>query len=313
MEFIKLKGVSKSYKKKKVLEDVNLDIEEGDILGIIGVSGSGKTTLLSIIAGLLEPSEGRAVYHSKVYQQEMSIHKNIHKIKKQIGFTPQHNSFYPQLTVRENLFHFGKLYEIKKDILLNNINCLIRFMHLEDHQNKLAENLSGGMQKRLDIACSLVHKPKLLILDEPTSDLDLLLQKDILSLLEEVNKQGITIVLASHHLENIELLCNKIAFIHQGKVQTYNSLEEFREPFRRERFTIRVDSGQEKKLLLRRMEDLPITEIVDQGTHLLVYPQDVPKTMFGLLKIIKQENLDLKEMSFRKVPLKDIFEQIVRT
>jgi len=311
VDLIKLKEVSKSYGKAPVLSKVNLTIEKGDILGVIGQSGSGKTTLLNLVAGFLEPSEGEIVVFSNVNNEERDLNENLHKLKKSIGFTPQHNSFYPKLTVAENMLHFGLLYGMKKDILVINIKNLLKITGLYDHKHKLAEHLSGGMQKRLDISCSLVHKPKTLILDEPTADLDPILQKEILHLIQDVNEQGITIVIASHHLESIEKICNKVAIVHKGKVHTHGLMEEIKKPYLRDHFTISVHSQQNKEELIEKFKQYPIKKIVDKGHSLIIYPEHVGKTVNSLLSTIQEEGLYLHNMDLRKPSLNEIFEDIV--
>ncbi len=310
MELIRLKEVTKEYRKRPVLQNVNLVIEEGDIFGVIGQSGSGKTTLLNLVAGFIEPTDGEVVYFSQISHREKDLHKNLHRLKKHIGFTPQHNSFYPKLTVKENLWHFGRLYGMDKETLATNIRNLLNFTHLIDNQDFLAEHLSGGMQKRLDLSCSLVHKPKLLILDEPTSDLDPTLQKEIIHLLQEVNKQGVTIVIASHHLDSIESICNKVAIIHQGKVHSNGLLDDVRKPYLRDHFTIRVRSSEQKQLLISKLRVLPMQKLVDKGDSLLIYPTNVDETVRNLLRIVREENLYLHDLDLRKPSLNEIFEKI---
>lgn len=310
MDFIKLKGVSKVYNKKKVLSDINLNIEEGDIFGIIGKSGSGKTTLLNLLAGFIAPTDGEVVYISKLTKEEKNLTKNIHSIKKHIGFTPQHNSFYHKLTVKENLFHFGKLYGIKKDVLTNNSLNLLQFMQLLDHRNSLAGDLSGGMQRRLDLACSMIHKPKVLILDEPTADLDPILQKEILSLIKEVNRQGVTIIMASHYLDGVENICNKVAILHGGKIHIQGSLDEVRKPFLQDNLTIKLNPGANKDLFIRQLQKLPIDHLVDEEERLLIYPTDVNKTLAYLLAAINEGFITIHDFELKKLPLQDIFEKI---
>ena len=307
---IELKGVTKEFGKRKVLEDVNIIIEEGDIFGVIGESGSGKTTLLNLVTGFIEPSEGETLYHSKVTQGPENLNANLPKLKKFIGFAPQHNSFYPKLTVKENLLHFGQLYGVKREVLINNIKNLLQIMSLYDERDKLAEHLSGGMQKRLDISCSLVHKPKLLVLDKPTADLDPLLQKEILWLLQEVNKQGVTVVLASHHLDSIEHVCNKVAIVHKGRIRNYGLIDEVKKPFLKDYFTINLRPGDSKDKVLAVLKTLPVKRIVDEGNRLVIYPNDTQKTVNGLLNFIKQESLYLHDMDMRKPSLNEIFARI---
>ncbi|MEK6950490.1 MAG: ABC transporter ATP-binding protein, partial [Nanoarchaeota archaeon] len=171
MALLELKEVRKDFGANTILQNVTLSIEEGDIYGVIGESGSGKTTLLNILTGFLEPTEGEVLFLSKITHEPRNLHEHLHRIKKYIGFTPQHNSYYPKLTVKENLLHFGRLYGLNEELLINNIKMLLQFTGLFEHRHKLAEYLSGGMQKRLDVSCSLAHKPKILVLDEPTADL----------------------------------------------------------------------------------------------------------------------------------------------
>lgn len=312
MPLLELKEVSQEYKQAKVLQDVNLTIEEGDIIGIIGQSGSGKTTLLNLLAGFLEPTKGNVLYYSRVTGKPKEVSKNLHKLKRQIGFTPQHPSFYPKLTVVENLFHFGHLYGLKHNVLKTNIKSLLEFTSLYDHRKKLAHHLSGGMQKRLDITCSLIHKPKILILDEPTADLDPILRKNVLYLLQEVNKQGVTILLASHHLYEIEQICNKVAILKDGTIHSYASLDEIKQPFQQEHFTINLLSKTNKDQIIQRLQRLPITKIIDKGHFLEIYPQDIARLIPALLQIIKEENLPLKQLDLRSLSLNEVFQKIAK-
>jgi len=310
VKLIELKEVSKRYSDKDILSNVNFCIEEGDFYGVIGRSGSGKTTLLNLITGFIRPSQGSVQYYSKVTEGPNDLTIDLHKLKKYFGFTPQHNSFYHKLTVKENLFHFGRLYDIKSSTLINNIKNLLIFTKLFDHRNKLAEHLSEGMQRRLDIACSLVHKPKLLVLDEPTADLDPILQKDILRLLQEVNKQGVTIVMASHHLESVENFCNKVAIVHKGQVYSQGLIDDIKKPFLKNNFTINLRPGDNRELLINTLRQLPINKIIDEGNQLIIYPQDIRMTVNSLLKFIEEENLYFNDMDVRKPSLNEIFEKI---
>ncbi|HLC71223.1 MAG TPA: ABC transporter ATP-binding protein [Candidatus Nanoarchaeia archaeon] len=310
MPLLQLKEVSKEFANSTVLDHIDMTIEEGDIIGIVGESGSGKTTLLNLLTGFMEPSQGEVLYYSKVTHEPKNLHDNLHKIKKFIGFAPQHNSFYPKLTVKENLFHFGQMYGLQHDILVSNIKSLLIFTGLFEDRNKLAEHLSGGMQKRLNISCGLVHKPKILVLDEPTADLDPLIQKEILLLLEEANKQGITVILASHHLDSVEHLCNKVAVIHKGKMRSFGSLDDIKKPFLRDYFTINLRPGDSKEKVLATLKTLPVKKIVDEGKRLVVYPLDIQKTLQGILAVIKEENLYLHDLDLRKPSLHEVFETI---
>ena len=312
MRLIELKEVAKKFGPNSILEDVNILIEEGDIWGIIGRSGSGKTTLLNLIAGFLEPSSGEVLHSFKVTEAPKSLHQNLHKIKDQIGYAPQHNSFYPKLTVMENLLHFGQLYNLPKETLQNNIKGLLQATDLAAHQNKLAEHLSGGMQKRLDIACSLVHKPRILVLDEPTADLDSMLQKDIMNFLAQVNKQGVTVIIASHHLNLMEKFCNKVAIVHNGRVHSNGLMAEIQKPYLKDNFTISLNPGENKERFISILKTLPVDKIIDRQQHLIIHPKNITKTITGLLTMIQEENLYLHDLDIRRPSLDEIFEIITQ-
>lgn len=312
MRLIELRDVGKKFGNNPILQDVNITIEEGDIWAILGRSGSGKTTLLNLIAGFLEPSAGEVLHSFKVTESPKNLHNNLHKIKDQLGYAPQHNSFYPKLTVMENLLHFGQLYNLPKETLQNNIKGLLQATDLAAHQNKLAEHLSGGMQKRLDIACSLVHKPRILVLDEPTADLDPLLQKEIMNFLAQVNKQGVTLIIASHHLNLMEKFCNKVAIVHNGRVHSNGNLEEIRKPFLKDNFTISLNPGENKERFISILKTLPVNKIIDRQQHLIIHPKNITKTVTGLLTMIQDENLYLHDLDIRRPSLDEIFERITQ-
>ncbi len=312
MALIELKEVTKEYNKNVILQDVNLEINEGDIIGIIGQSGSGKTTLLNLIAGFIEPSRGDIFYISKMDGQPKSLAKNIHKLKRHMGFNAQHTSFYPKLTVKENLLHFGQMYGLKKSTLIENAKSLLQITGLYDHRDKLAAQLSGGMQKRLDISCSLIHKPKILFLDEPTSDLDPVMQREVIALIQEVNTQGVTVVMASHHLESLEKICTKIAIVHEKEVHSYGEIEEIRKPFLKDYININVKAGKDTERIIAMVKKMPITKIIDKGDQLVIFPKDADKTLAQLMVMIKQENLYLHDIDLRKPTLDEVFVQITK-
>src|SRR3989344_8237467 len=223
--FIQLVNVTKIFGKNIVLEGLNLEINYGEILGIIGKSGSGKTTLLNLVIGFLKADKGEVIFQSR------KIEKDVSNVNMQFGFSSQESSFYDKLSVEENLQYFGSLYKIDDNTLKKRITELLNFVGLEDYGKYLAINLSAGMKKRLDIACSLVHDPKILILDEPTSDLDPYLRRDILKLLKKINKEkSVTIAITSHLLDELDI-CDKIAILDNKKIITKGSSNELKDKY----------------------------------------------------------------------------------
>ena len=219
-EFIQLKKVTKTFGKNKVLDAIDLSIPEGKITGIVGASGEGKSTILKLIASFYKVTSGEILYYKR------NINKDVKHIKKSFGVAIEDGSFYENLTVYENLFHFGRLYDIKKRILKRRIKGIIYFIGLEGAKDILAKNLSLGMKKRLDLACALVHKPNVLILDEPTADLDPLLRHQMLKLIRKINSHGTTVILTTQLLDEIDSMCDYVAILYNEKITEEGLLED---------------------------------------------------------------------------------------
>lgn len=222
---IKVRNVVVKFGKATILTNINLDIREGEIFGVVGLSGSGKTTLLNTIMGVLEPVSGDVYYKPQHIiraredtAQFRSIQTDPEDIKHTFGFSAQSASFYPKLTVHENLEYFGTMYGLPKEVQETNSEILLDLVGLTKSSHQIAERLSGGMQKRLDIACALIHNPHVLILDEPTADLDPVLRSQMWDLVRRINRRGATVILASHFLEELESLCNRIAILYDKQI-----------------------------------------------------------------------------------------------
>jgi len=311
VELLNLKGVTKVFSHYLVLENINLSIEEGDIYGIIGKSGSGKSTLLNLIVGFVQPEEGSIVYYSSTGKPK-KMSSNSLSIKKNIGYNPEHLSFYPKLTVKENLLHFGRMYHIKEKVLIDNAKNLLEFTGLYKYRNYLAEELSGGMQKRLDIACSLIHKPKLLVLDEPVMHLDPKLKNEILSLIKEVNRQGITVVLTSHDLDAVEAVCSKVAILHNKKVHSSGTLDAVKAPFSVGKSTISLKAGKYHDLVLDFARHLQTNNLIDNNGKIIMETENLPATANHLVSLIAKKNLPLNHLELSEPSLKQIFEKVTK-
>jgi ABC-2 type transport system ATP-binding protein len=233
---LRVSKVSKSYGKQKVLHHVDIEVKKGEIFGIVGSSGSGKSTLLEVITGNVLPDSGEILYEPKnisrfadsTNNNLQSIYQYPESLKKTLGYSSQEPSFYDNLTCWENLDFFGTAYGLPKEIKQINGVIVLKLVGLEDSKYKLAKALSGGMQKRLDLACSLIHDPKVLILDEPTSDLDFLLRNQMWELIKKINKKGTTIIMSSHFLDEIDQLCDRIIIINNGVVEYTGSPSELK-------------------------------------------------------------------------------------
>ncbi|MCD6464467.1 ABC transporter ATP-binding protein [Candidatus Woesearchaeota archaeon] len=319
----KVVNVTKVFGKNIVLKNINLEVQAGEILGIIGASGSGKTTLLRTLVGFYKPENGEVLFRIKpVIESKTASFQPVSKmqtvLKHLYGFAPQEHSFYEKLTVKENLEYFASLYNLEKQEIKANIDSLLEFMGLKQFKNMVSEKLSGGMARRLDIACSLVHEPAVLILDEPTADLDPLLRKHILWLVKKINEQGTTIIIASHNLKELETLCHRIAFLHNGRIITVGTPQELKARFSNKK-TIRVEShpGRYESLIQELKSKLESSgvkfEVVSvEGTELVIETRQVDACLKQVLKVFESFGETIIDLKIEHPSLDDIFVELTR-
>lgn len=200
---LKIQSLSKAYSKKSILKNVSFQIQQGEIIGLVGENGAGKSTLLHILATILKPSSGTIIFNEQVYSR-----KSLGKFRKQIGFVPQEVAIWDQFTVEENMLFFEKLSWKKKSKEQLRQLCLDVKL---DKWKESVHTLSGGMKRKLNLAISLIHEPSLLLLDEPTVGIDLKSKQEIASYLKKLAKEkGLTIVYISHDMDEIINLCDRI-------------------------------------------------------------------------------------------------------
>ncbi|MBI2558027.1 ABC transporter ATP-binding protein [Candidatus Woesearchaeota archaeon] len=246
---------------KTILENININVRDGEMLGLVGVSGAGKTSLLNSIIGYYPVARGDILYNSPRKKRLISILDKFSNFRGLFGFSAQNPSFYPELSVMENLEYFASLYNIPDDIKVQNIERALKLVKLHEHKNAIAKNLSGGMKKRLDIACAIVHFPKVLLLDEPTSDMDPLLRIQIWGLVEDINKSGTTIIVASHFLSEIEHICDRIVLIHNKRVEFEGSPKHFRNIHAKTKEIHIATRDGKYSVILKKIMDMPFLEV----------------------------------------------------
>ena len=215
---VEVKNLTKKYNEKSIaLDDVSLDIKEGEILGILGPNGSGKTTLINSILGLIKYQKGNIRLFGKSLDNET---------KSKIGIVPQELAFFDTLSTEENIDFFCSLYIKDSKLRKQYVKDAIDFVSLNGHEKKTAKSLSGGLKRRLNIACGIVHKPSLIFLDEPTVAIDPQSRNFILEGLKTLNKNGATIVYTTHYMEEAEILCDRIAIMDIAKFSIIGTKSE---------------------------------------------------------------------------------------
>ena len=224
---VKLDGLIKKYDNKAVVDALSLDIREGEIFGLLGPNGAGKSTTMNMICSLLKPTAGEIEVFG------YNTRKELNKIKPLIGYIPQELAIYENLKAWENVELFASLYDIKGKELKAAIDSALDFVELSDKRNAFAKTFSGGMKRRLNIACALGHKPKLLIFDEPTVGIDPQSRNFILERIKTCNAQGTTVIYTSHYMEEVEAICTRIAIMDNGKIVACGTKEELKNMVRK--------------------------------------------------------------------------------
>lgn len=217
---VDVKGVAHSFGKEDVLKNINLEVQPGEIFGLLGPSGAGKTTLVKMIAGILEPDQGEVFIGD---QPMPSL-----QLMKSIGYMAQSDALYHELSARENLDFFASIYGLKKRERKEQIQKVMEMVDLADHLDKVVEQYSGGMKRRLSLAASLIHEPKLLILDEPTVGIDPVLRQSIWKAFRDFQKRGMTILVTTHVMDEAEK-CDRIALLRDGYVMASGTPDELKQ------------------------------------------------------------------------------------
>ena len=218
MNIIEVNRLTKSYGKARGIEDVNFDVKEGEIFGLIGPNGAGKSTIIRILLSLIHPTRGSV----KIFGKDCTKHAS--EIMQQVGYLPSQLSYYDHMKVIDLLKYADSFYP--KDCK-GRIRELASLLHLD--LNKKIKDLSSGNKKKVGIIQGLLHSPKLIILDEPTSGLDPNMQKKIFDLIKEENRQGATVLISSHSINEVQQLCDRVAVMKDGRIVNVEMISEFRE------------------------------------------------------------------------------------
>lgn len=219
---VEIKDLVKRYDNKLAVDHANLTIAKGEIYGLLGPNGAGKTTIINTMLGLTKYDSGEINIFGKNFR------KSEYDIKREIGIVPQDIAIFEDLTAQENVTYFGRLYGLKGDILKERVEEALNFTGLWDRRKELSKKFSGGMKRRLNIACAIMHHPKLIIMDEPTVGIDPQSRNLILDSVRKLNEMGSTIIYTSHYMEEVEELCTNITIIDHGRVIANGTKEELK-------------------------------------------------------------------------------------
>lgn len=301
---VKIKNLVKRYGSLLAVDHLDLQIEEGEIYGLLGPNGSGKTTTINCILSLLKYDKGEIT----IFDKEMS--PSSYDIKKDIGVIFQNVAVFEELTVYENIHYFCSLYKHDKKEIKSLTEEAIKFVSLEDYKNFKPKKLSGGLLRRLNIACGIVHKPKLVILDEPTVAVDPQSRNKILEGIKALNKGGATIIYTSHYMEEVEQICSMIGIMDKGKIIAEGTKDELKNL---------ISMGEKIRIEVYSISDEQIEGIKEiSNIYSAKYENDTLKikstkgknTLINVLEYLEKNDIPFGEIVAEPPTLNDVFLEI---
>ena len=299
MSVVSAKEIVKVFPGKVTLYNFSLEIEKGDVFGLLGPNGSGKSTFISILTGSTKADSGKI---------ELFGNTPTKSSLKKIGIAPQDNAVFTLLTCMENLIYFGSLYGIGGKIAEKKAKELLSELGLSDKINVQAGYLSGGMRRRLNLACALMHEPEIIILDEPTTGLDPSTRKNMWDVVTKtVKNNNATLLLTTHYMEEAEALCSKIAFVNAGQVVAQGTPEELKKMAGKEIVKLSSIPGDYASVeaLLKNIKGIDTVTITEHGV--VVEANSVSAKVAEITKVFSRKKEKIIELSVSKPSLEDVF------
>jgi len=295
---IKAENLQKKFNKLIAVDNISLDVKEGEVFGFLGPNGAGKTTTIRLLTGILTPDRGDVIIKG--------IHMRTNPIdaKMMMGVIPETGNVYVDLTAEENLFLAGKFYGLSKQVLQKNSNELLSNLGLYERRNDAVKTFSKGMKQRVSIACAIVHNPQILFLDEPTEGLDVQSRRLIIKTINDMNKKGCTIFLTTHNIEEANKLCERVCIINKGKIVAIDSPEKLKNTFK-ETQSIEVSFNKEVKKEL--LEFNSITKIDRQGDKWVLYTKNPDKVVKDIVSLAEKKDLKIIYLSTSGPSLEEAF------
>ena len=298
---IEVKNLTKKYKELKAVDDLSFEVHEGEILGLLGPNGSGKSTTINCLLSLLNYSNGSI----KIFGKE--IKPDSYDLKSKIGVVFQEVSVFDELTVYENIDYFCGLYISDNETRKKYIEDAISLVGLEDFKKFYPKKLSGGLLRRLNIACGIAHKPKLIFLDEPTVAVDPQSRNNILDGIKKLRDDGATIVYTTHYMEEVEILCDRVIILDKGKILAAGTTDELKELAKiEEKISIEVND-LETKYIDKIKELKNVDEVKYNGNILLITYKKGKNNLVEIMEYLKKDRIKYNKIFSERSTLNDVF------
>ena len=304
MHAIKVDSLSKRFQKFKALDNISFQIEEGEIFGFLGPNGAGKSTTMMILTTLLKPTSGNASV------QGFDVVTQAKKVRENIGFVQQEIGVDEYLTGKENLIFQSRISQMPKEQVQSRIDEVISLVELEEKQNEAAITYSGGMRKRLDIACGLIHRPKVLFLDEPTVGLDIQTRRKIWEYIRKIHKEfEMTLFVSTHYMEEADKLCDRVGIIDYGKIQVIDTPETMKNAMGSDMISFSLINGIAKQdELINRIKQIEfVNQVTRKQGEITIKSSQCSEVIPKIFQTTSEMNIEIDSLSLNKPTLDDVF------
>lgn len=305
MNGLEVSGLTKAYGTQTVVDNLSFHVGEGEIFGLIGPNGAGKSTTMTMIMGLLKADSGTVAFDSQRYNAF------DRKMRRQFGMVPQELAIYPELTAIQNLRFFGKMNGVSGQRLKQRVDYVLDLTGLTPNAEHTPSTFSGGMSRRLNFGIALLHEPRFVVLDEPTVGIDPQSRSNLLDCVRKLSSEGVGILYASHYMDEVEAVCNRVAIIDRGKLLKIGTLDQLLD---RSRMELRVSVGPLSPDLISRMNQIAKVHTTPTGEtniHILdaaeTHADGGAGTLRRVLEILESAQIPLRAIDSRATSLETLF------
>jgi ABC-2 type transport system ATP-binding protein len=296
-------GLTREFKAIRAVDSLDLSIQPGELFGLVGPDGAGKTTTLRLLAGLLDISEGSAQVAG------YDLKKNPESVKTKIGYMAQQFSLYAELSVLENLTFFAELYDLDNTQIRDRRERLLRFAGLSEFKERRADKLSGGMQKKLSLACTLIHQPPILLLDEPTTGVDPVSRREFWNILTDLHLQGTTILISTPYMDEADR-CTRVGLMYQGRLVMCAPPDEIRSSVKGELIQLIPSDWKTAHILI---EQIPgVIEVQTYGESLQILVDDVSKRLPQITAALEEQGITYHSVRQTSPRMEEAFVSLIK-
>jgi ABC-2 type transport system ATP-binding protein len=295
---IEVKNITKSYGKLQAVKGISFFINTGECYGLLGPNGAGKSTTINMLSTLFSPDSGEIILNG------LDAKTSAQEVKKILGIVPQEIALYENFTAWENMLFWGSIYNVKGKALHDKANELLKWVGLDDRKNDKVKGYSGGMKRRINLACSLLHSPKILLLDEPTVGVDPQSRNLIFELIQQLNDKGMTIIYTTHYMEEAEKLCDRIGIIDSGMIVAQGTLDELKlQSGVNDIIAMECAQAPDEKLLTEKLK----TTVTVDGNKVQIITDDARKKLTQYLVTCAESGCEIYDIDVKKGNLEGVF------